>query len=60
MRPNIEITDDYSLVARSIPHELEAVHMNQFAVQSARGHVGIGQIHLQNRIVFLHIRAEKE
>src|SRR5271165_228719 len=60
MRPDVEITDEYPLVACGVPDELEAVHMDQLAAQSAGGHVGIGQIHSQNRIVFLQIRAEEQ
>ncbi len=60
MRPDVEIPDEYPLVACRIPDELEAAHMYQLAAQSPRGHVRIGQIHPQYRIVLLHIRTEEQ
>ena len=63
MASGVEIVDEEPLVTRVLPDVFEPVHMDQFAAECdpvAREQLGIRQIHGQDRVVFLHIRAEQE
>ena len=63
MSSGVEVVDEEPLVTRVLPNVFEPVHMYQFAAQCdtvAGDQLGVRQIHGQDRIVFLHIRAEQE
>jgi len=63
MGSGVEVVDEEPLVTRVLPDVFEPVHMDQFGAEGdpiARDQFGVGQIHRQGGVVFLHIRAEEE
>jgi hypothetical protein len=63
MSSGVEVVHEEPLIIRILPDVFEPVHMDQFGAESdaiARDQFGVRQVHGQNRVVFLHIRAEQE
>jgi hypothetical protein len=63
MSSGVEVVDKEPLVTCVLPDVFEPVHMDQLGSEGdpiARDQFGIRQVHGQDRIVFLHIRAEQE
>ena len=59
----VEVVDEEPLVTRVLPDVFEPVHMDQFAAERdpiPRDQLRVRQIHGQDGIVFLHIRAEQQ
>ena len=63
MDSGVEVVDEEPLVIRVLPDVFEPVHMDQFAAECdpvAGDQLGVRQIHGQDGVVFLHVRAEQE
>ena len=63
MGSGVEVVDEEPLVTRVLPDVFEPVHMDQFGAEGdpiARDQFGVRQVHGQDRVVLLHIRAEQE
>lgn len=63
MASGVEVVDEQPFVIRVLPNIFQPVHMDQFAAERdpiARDQLGVRQIHCQDGVVFLHIRAEQQ
>src|SRR5260370_40674408 len=63
MSSSVEVVHKEPLVTRVLPDVFEPVHMKQFGAEGdpvARDQFGDRQVHGQNGVVFLHVRAEQE
>ena len=63
MSSGVEVVYEEPLVTRVLPDVFEPVHMKQFGAEGdpvARDQFGVRQVHSQNGVVFLHVRAEQE